>query len=115
MLVIRNAAQVICVGRPGDHVKRGAALRDPVLIEDGSIIVQGKAIEWVGPSRELPPLPPDADIIDATGKIVLPGLVDSHTHLLFAGSREDEFEKRLQGVTYQQIAAAGGGINATVR
>jgi imidazolonepropionase len=53
-------------------------------------------------------------MIDATGKTVLPGLVDSHTHLVWAGSREAEFEQRLQGRTYQEIAAAGGGINATV-
>ena len=115
MLVIQNAAQVVCVGRPGEHVKRGSALREPLLIADGSIIIRDGDIDWVGPTRELPPLPPDADLLDATGKIVLPGFVDSHTHLLFAGSREDEFERRLQGATYQQIAAAGGGINATVR
>src|SRR5436190_22737365 len=115
MLVIRDAAQVVCVGRPGEHVKRGAGLRDPILVDNGSIIVQDATIAWVGPTRELPPVPPDADILDATGKTVLPGFVDSHTHLLFAGSREDEFERRLLGATYQEIAAAGGGINATVR
>ncbi len=115
MLVIRNAAQVACVGQPGEHVKRGAALHEPVVIADGAVVVRGDTIEWVGPTRDLPPLPPDANAIDATGKTVLPGFVDSHTHLLFAGSREDEFERRLQGATYQQIAAAGGGINATVR
>src|SRR5438477_12128641 len=115
MLVIRDAAQVVCVGRPGEHVKRGAGLRDPILVDNASIIVQDATIAWVGPTRELPPLPPDADIVDATGKTVLPGFVDSHTHLLFAGAREAEFEQRVQGVSYQEIAARGGGINATVQ
>src|SRR5262245_19611960 len=77
MLVIRNAAQVVCVGRPGDHSKRGAALRDPVVVPDGALIIYGPNIEWVGPTRDLPPLPPDAEILDAAGKIVLPGFVDS--------------------------------------
>jgi imidazolonepropionase len=63
----------------------------------------------------MPPVDADADVIDAAGRVVVPGLVDSHTHLVYAGSREDEFEQRLRGATYQQIAARGGGINATVR
>jgi len=58
---------------------------------------------------------PGAEIIDASGKIVLPGLIDSHTHLVFAGTRVDEFEQRLRGMTYQEIAAQGGGIQATVQ
>jgi imidazolonepropionase len=89
--------------------------RDIAVVQDGSILIQGGCIDWVGPSATLPPLPPDAEFIDATGKTVIPGLVDSHTHLVFAGSREDEFEQRLRGRTYQEIAADGGGINATVR
>src|SRR5207249_9944818 len=71
-------------------------------------------IDWVGPTAALPPMP-DAEVLDATGKVVLPGFVDSHTHLIFAGTREDEFEQRLQGLSYQEIAARGGGINATVQ
>src|SRR5262249_20258185 len=72
-------------------------------------------ITWLGPSDHVPPLPPDTEVIDAAGKVVLPGFIDSHTHLIFPGSREDEFEQRLQGRTYQEIAARGGGINATVQ
>jgi imidazolonepropionase len=60
-------------------------------------------------------LPPDADIVDATGKVVLPGFVDAHTHPVFGGDRIDEFEMRARGATYEQIAESGGGIRSTVR
>jgi imidazolonepropionase len=90
-------------------------MRDLEAIADGALVVRDERIAWVGPSAELPPLSPGAAVIDASGMTVLPGFVDSHTHLLFAGSREDEFEQRLRGLTYQEIAARGGGINATVQ
>lgn len=80
-----------------------------------AILVHDSRIAWLGPAPEIPPFPPDTEIIDAAGKVVTSGLIDSHTHLIFAGSREDEFEQRLQGRTCQEIAAQGGGINATVR
>jgi imidazolonepropionase len=114
-LVITNAAQVVCVTRGGERVRRGDAMADVAVIHHGSVITNGDRIAWVGLAAELPPLPPDAAVLDAAGKIVLPGFIDSHTHLIFAGSREDEFEQRLRGATYQEIAALGGGINATVR
>jgi imidazolonepropionase len=114
-LVIRNAAQLLGSARPGGLVAAGTALRDLPIIPDGTLVSRDGRIAWVGPTAELPPLPPDAEIIDATGRVVLPGFVDSHTHLIFAGSREDELEQRLRGLTYQQIAERGGGINATVR
>src|SRR2546421_149562 len=113
-LVIHNAAELVCVARRGERSLRGAALRDVAVIPDGAVIVEGERISWVGPTVELPTIPMHVRLIDATGKTVLPGFVDSHTHLLFAGSREDEFEQRLQGLSYQEIAARGGGINATV-
>jgi len=114
-LVLHNAAQVVRVAARGERALRGAALRDVAVLPDASIVVEGERIVWVGPAAELPTPPPGAEVLDVSGKAVLPGLVDSHTHLIFAGSREDEFEQRLQGRTYQEIAAAGGGINATVR
>jgi imidazolonepropionase len=85
------------------------------LIADGAIIVEGEQIAWVGRTADLPPTAPGAQVIDASGKVVLPGFVDSHTHLVYAGTREAEFEQRLRGATYQEIAAQGGGINATVQ
>lgn len=114
-LAIRHAAQLVCVAQAGERSKRAQALRDPVIITDGAILLSDGRITWLGPTADLPSLPPDTEIMDAPGKVVLPGLVDSHTHLIFAGSRAEEFEQRLQGRTYQEIAAGGGGINATVQ
>jgi imidazolonepropionase len=89
-------------------------MRGLAVISGGASVLREGRIDWIGPTASLPELPAHAEILDATGKTVLPGLIDSHTHLLFAGWREDEFEQRLRGVSYQEIAARGGGINATV-
>lgn len=72
-------------------------------------------ILWVGPEADVPPRLRGGERLDAGGRLVIPGLVDCHTHLAFAGWRADEFERRLQGETYLAIAAAGGGIAATMR
>jgi imidazolonepropionase len=114
-LVLRNAAQLVCVAQHGERTKRGQAMRDLAIIENGAVVIEQDKIRWVGASSNLPDLPDDVQTIDASGKVVLPGFVDSHTHLIFAGARADEFEQRLEGASYQQIAARGGGINATVR
>jgi imidazolonepropionase len=71
-------------------------------------------VRWVGPERELPGEYRQAERVDAGGRLVIPGLVDCHTHLAFAGWRADEFEQRLQGRGYLEIARAGGGIMSTV-
>ena len=113
--LFHHAAQLVGVATPDVYRKSGAAMREPGVVKDGAVVVEGDRIAWVGPTRDLPPTPPDAQVVDCTDKVVLPAFVDSHTHLLFAGSREDEFEQRLQGRTYQQIAAAGGGILSTMR
>ena len=91
-------------------------MRDLAIVEDGALLVRGDSIAAVGPSQEVEPLASrDAHRLDARGGVVLPGFVDAHTHPVFAGSREDEYEMRAEGLTYQEIAARGGGIRSTVR
>jgi imidazolonepropionase len=114
VLVVKHAAQLVQVARRGERVKVGPALRDLAVVDDGALVARDGRIEWVGPTQDLPAVGADAEVIDATGRTVLPGFVDSHTHLIFASTREDEFAERIAGVSYQEIAARGGGINATV-
>ncbi|MFA0996341.1 MULTISPECIES: imidazolonepropionase [Pseudomonas syringae group] len=84
------------------------------IIEDAAIVTSGALIEWIGPQAEL--VEPEHDnCIDLGGAWVTPGLIDCHTHTVFGGNRSGEFEQRLQGVSYAEIAAAGGGIASTVR
>jgi len=95
---------------------RIATMRDDSLglIEDGAILCRGGEIAWVGPTEQLPAAARGAERIDCGGKLVTPGLIDCHTHLVFAGNRAHEFELRLTGVSYEKIAQSGGGIVSTV-
>ena len=84
------------------------------LIGRGALLVDGAALQWVGPEADLPRgLSIDGEV-DLGGRLVTPGLVDCHTHLVYGGDRAREFELRLQGATYEEIARAGGGIRSTV-
>jgi imidazolonepropionase len=85
------------------------------VIRDAALAWEGDRITWVGAASDLPATMRDAPAEDAGGGMLLPGLVDCHTHLAFGGWRADEFEQRLQGATYLDIAARGGGIASTVR
>jgi imidazolonepropionase len=87
------------------------------LVERGAVAASGGTVAYAGPEAGLPDLDlaPDATRLDAGGRAVLPGFVDAHTHLVFAGDRADEFAARLRGVGYEEALAAGGGINRTVR
>jgi imidazolonepropionase len=87
------------------------------LVEDGAVAAAGGRVVYAGPERALPDLEmaPDVDAFGAGGRAVVPGFVDAHTHLVFAGDRADEFAARLRGVGYEEALAAGGGINRTVR
>ena len=84
------------------------------IIEDAAILTSGERIEWIGPRQSLP-VTADARVVELNGAWVTPGLIDCHTHTVFGGNRSGEFEQRLQGVSYADIAAQGGGIASTVR
>lgn len=113
-LLIHSAAQVVtCAGPPGP--RRGAAMRELGIINDGAVSIRGTTIIAVGSSAELRRRFHPAREINARGRAVCPGLVDCHTHIVYAGDRVAEFEQRCAGATYQEIMAAGGGILRTMR
>ena len=84
------------------------------LVERGALLVEDDTIAWVGADDDLPADTRVDDDIDLKGALVTPGLVDCHTHLVYAGQRAGEFERRLEGASYEEIARAGGGIRSTV-
>ncbi|SPB12918.1 imidazolonepropionase [Caballeronia novacaledonica] len=84
------------------------------IIEDAAILTDGARIEWIGPRAAAPEIG-EGERVDLEGAWVTPGLIDCHTHLVFGGDRSGEFEERLEGVSYAEIAARGGGITSTVR
>ena len=85
------------------------------LIEDGALAISGDRIAWVGAARDLPEQFSSAPRRDLGGRVVTPGLIDCHTHIVFGGDRAREFEMRLEGASYEAIACAGGGIVSSVR
>jgi imidazolonepropionase len=108
-------SQLVTLAGP-KRARVGAELSDLAIIENGGMLVRNGLIAAVGTSEELERnLPNDAEVVDAAGRVVLPGFVDAHAHPVFAGNRVDEFELRAKGATYEQIAASGGGIRSTVR
>ncbi len=83
------------------------------LQQQAALLVDGERIAWIGNAGEQPP-PDSAEVIDCKNRLLTPGLIDSHTHLVYGGDRADEFELRLEGASYAEIAARGGGIVSTV-
>ncbi|MEL7626261.1 MAG: imidazolonepropionase [Anaerolineaceae bacterium] len=111
MKIIHNISQ--CVTMAGG-ARRGKRLAEPAILENAAIVISDEKILAVGNSDELLSRFSLAERIDAAGMAVVPGFVDPHTHLIWAGDRANEFEMRLQGKTYMEIMAAGGGILATL-
>ena len=117
---IQHAAQLVTMHLP-EHVgpRTKGDMSELGLIEDGSVWLEDGVIQAVGTTSELKEIyesrAQEAEIVDATGHLITPGLVDPHTHVAFGGSREREFEMRLEGATYMDIMNAGGGIHATTR
>ncbi len=93
----------------------GAEMSELAIISDGGMLIHNGKVEKIGPSAEIEKNVDDEEIVDAGGRVVMPGFVDAHTHLVFAGNRLDDFERRSRGETYEQIAKAGGGIWSTVQ
>jgi imidazolonepropionase len=113
-LLVCNAAQVLTVASPGGP-KRGDAMGDLGIVPDGAVAVRDGRVLAVGPSATLTEQVQATHTLDADGRVVMPGFVDPHTHLVWAGERADEFEMRVAGASYMEIMAAGGGIMSTVR
>ncbi|MGB8507789.1 MAG: hypothetical protein WCD76_05255, partial [Pyrinomonadaceae bacterium] len=131
-IAVINCSQLVTLRGPA-RPRTGAELRELSIIEDGAMLVREGRIERVGTRQEIEPLinkkvgekkvgekkagagGEDYEVIDAGRRICLPGFVDAHAHPVFAGNRADEFERRAEGATYQEIAATGGGIRSTVR
>lgn len=114
-LLIINASQLVTLAGPG-RARVGAEMRELGIIEDGALIARDGRISAVGRTDEIKRLSsPSAVRLDCSGRVVMPGFVDAHTHPVFAGNRADEYEMRAEGLTYQEIALRGGGIRSTVR
>ena len=113
-LLIHSAAQLVTCASP-DGPKRGAALADAGVLADGAVAVADGEIVAAGTTSDLRGEYRAAREIDASGHVVCPGFVDAHTHLVFAGDRTQEFERKLQGASYMEILQAGGGILSTMR
>jgi imidazolonepropionase len=112
---VLNCSQLVTLAGP-PHPHTAAELRDLAIIPDGAILIQDDRITRTGPRSEIErQIDSSYSVLDAGRRVVMPGFVDAHTHPVFAGNRAAEFEQRSSGVTYAEIAAAGGGIRSTVR
>jgi len=115
-LALINITQLVTVPSHGKRLKRGPEMSDIGVIENAAVIIADDTITWCGRMEDLSMgTIKEATVLDCLNRLVMPGFVDSHTHLLFAGSREAEFAMRAAGATYQEIADKGGGILSTVK
>jgi imidazolonepropionase len=118
MLVLRNIAQVVTL-QGGPAPRAGETMSDLGIIENGAVLIQGERIMWVGSTKNIPVREPRTryQTLDGVGLdlVALPGFVDCHTHPIFAGDRVDEYDLRIRGRSYQEIAAGGGGIAASAK
>ena len=112
-LALLHASQLVTLAGP-TRPRIGKELSELGIIRDGGLLIRDGKIDVVGPSDEIEKKSTDAEVVDLGGRVVLPGFVDAHTHLVFAGNRLDDFERRARGESYEQIAKAGGGIWSTV-
>jgi imidazolonepropionase len=112
--LLTNISSLVTVDAAGAAAKTGADMRSVGEIRNAAILFDER-IRWIGTSDEAEALrADDVEVIDCTGKTVMPGFVDSHTHMVFAGDRAHEYARRIEGATYSEIAAEGGGILSTM-
>ena len=115
LLAVLGCRQLVTLAGPA-RPRVGPEMSELAIIPDGAMIVREGVIERCGSQAEIEPLITGAyEVVDAGGRIVMPGFVDAHTHLVFAGNRANELEMRAGGASYEEIASAGGGIMSTVR
>ena len=110
-MLIHSSSQLLTIAGPS---QRGRQMGNLGIIDNGAVLIEDGVIAAVGPSEEMCKVYADDEQLDAKGRVVMPGFVDPHTHLVWAGDRAAEFEMRLQGKTYLEIMEAGGGIVSTV-
>ncbi len=115
-VLLTHAAQLLTL-RGHSAPRRGAHMLDLGIVPDGAVLLHSGVIVSVGPTDEVTrhTLAGNAEEIDCHGKVILPGFVDSHTHPVFTAPRLVDFEKRIAGASYEEIAAAGGGIRASLQ
>jgi len=112
-LAVLHASQLVTLAGPKRPRVR-SEMSELAIVHDGGMLVHDGVIVAIGSSTEIERSARQSEIVDASGRVVLPGFVDAHAHPVFAGNRLDDFERRARGKTYEQIAAAGGGIWSTV-
>jgi imidazolonepropionase len=112
-LAVLHASQLVTLAGP-KRPRTGSELSDLAIIRDGGLLIRDGVIVAIGSSAEIENCASDSEIVDAGGRVVLPGFIDAHTHPVFGGNRLEDFERRARGETYEQIADAGGGIWSTV-
>ncbi len=109
-LILKNPVGIATCSANGKLSKKGSEMSDVGMVTGADIYIENGIIREIGKVE----VPPDCEILDVSGKTIVPGFVDPHTHAIFGGTREREFAMRARGMTYSQIAAAGGGILDTV-
>jgi imidazolonepropionase len=111
--LFHNISKLICVSKSGELKKAGKAMRELALIDNAFMLVEDDLISGIGSMHAAPTGIPDP--VDCTGRMMLPGFVDAHTHVLYCGNRAEEFAMRASGKTYVEIAKAGGGIQNSLK